>query len=330
MRLTVGIIGAGVSGLTIARGLRDRGAVVTVLDKGRRPGGRASSREVGGLAFDHGSPYVSLRDPEARRFLEKTIPKGVLAPWPGSFARLEGEELGADPDPDDAPRLVGIPGMGAACRALAEGIDVRNGVRIAGLSRSPEGWRLVDSEGVGRGPFDWVVSTAPPPQSFELLDGLGPIAGQVGGVVMLPCFSLMIAPREGAPGLPFDGIRCDHPVIGWAANEHRKPGRPIDPTLVIQSGHPWADSHRSDDPIEVARLLKEAASGAFGLDLDAPRFEAIHRWLYASPGRPIGAPCLIDPEHRLAASGDWCPGGGIEGALISGLACARAVIEASC
>jgi predicted NAD/FAD-dependent oxidoreductase len=137
----------------------------------------------------------------------------------------------------------------------------------------------------------------------------------------------MIAP-EGGTVLPFDGIRCDHPVLRWASNEQSKPGRPASPALVVQANHAWSEAHRDRDPSEIVGHLRSAVEEAFAIRLGPPRVEALHRWLFAQPIEPLGRPCLIDPDAHLAACGDWARGGSIEGAFQSGFACARALIEA--
>jgi hypothetical protein len=40
----------------------------------------------------------------------------------------------------------------------------------------------------------------------------------------------------------------------------------------------------------------------------------------------VGIRCLEDEGHRLYACGDWCLGGRIEGAFMSGLAAASAIL----
>ena len=218
--------------------------------------------------------------------------------------------------------------MSDLARALAGPLDVRAGVRVVGLAGEPGRWELVDESGRAHGPFDWVVSTAPPAQSAALLEGHGELAAGLGRVAMRPCFSLMVVPG-GPSTLPADGIRCDHPVLGWAANDHSKPGRAPGPRLVIQSGHDWAEAHRDDDPATVALALKAAAAEAFGVELGAVAFESVHRWLYAAPIEPLGRPCVVDESARLASCGDWCLAGKVEGAFQSGDACAAALVIAS-
>jgi renalase len=64
------IIGGGMAGLSAATALAKTGASVTVLDKGRGPGGRMAARrvEIGGeqVSFDHGAQYLTARDPAFR------------------------------------------------------------------------------------------------------------------------------------------------------------------------------------------------------------------------------------------------------------------------
>ena len=134
---------------------------------------------------------------------------------------------------------------------------------------------------------------------------------------MRPCFTLMIEPSDGAT-LPDDGIRAEHPVLGWLANNHSKPGRGSKPALVIQSNHDWAEAHVDDPLPDVARALKQAVGEACGINLESTASESVHRWLYAKPVEPLGRAYAIDTDARLAACGDWCVAGKVEGAFLSG------------
>lgn len=320
-----GIIGAGIAGLTAARRLRNQGHSVLVLDKGRRPGGRSSTRSMGGLSFDHGPPFFTITDPMVRAFGKTSGVFSRLEAWQGRFARLEAGRL--VPEPPDPPRLVGVPGMGTIGQRLAQEIDVRVSVHVDRLERSAGCWTTIDRDGSSYGPFDAVIVTAPPAQAAALLREHSELAATLEPIPMAVCFSWMIAPEDGTV-LPFDGIRCDHPVLRWASNEQSKPGRPESPALVVQANHSWSEAHRDRDPSEVARHLRDAAEESFAIRLGPPRLESIHRWLFAQPVEPLGIPCLIDPEAHLAACGDWALQGSIEGAIQSGFACAQTLMEA--
>ncbi len=323
--MRIAIIGAGLAGLTLAGRLAEAGHEVTVLDKGRGVGGRMSTRrgDAAGLRFDHGAQYFTVRDPRFRDFLGRKVPPGAWAAWPGRFARLEGGRLG--PEDRDEARYVGVPGMNAICRSLAEGLDVRVGSKVVGVGGEPGAWTLRIEAGAEAGPFDRVAATAPPAQSAALLAGLTPIAGEAAGVGMQACFAAMIESESGA-GLAADGIRCvDHPVLGWAAVDSSKPGRPDGPTaIVVQSNNAWADAHRDDDHPSVAVALREAAVEALGLATGPRWTEMVHRWLMAKPARPLGRPFLVDGAAGLAICGDWCVAGKVEGAFLAGDALASA------
>jgi predicted NAD/FAD-dependent oxidoreductase len=58
-----------------------------------------------------------------------------------------------------------------------------------------------------------------------------------------------------------------------------------------------------------------------------PAFAQVHRWGAAFPEAALGAPCLRADGAALAACGDFCLGGGVEGAALSGQAAAAAVAE---
>ena len=84
----VAIVGAGVAGLAAARALLEAGHAPVVLDKGRGPGGRISTRRAEPFAFDHGAQYFTARDP---RFVEQVAAweaGGVVARWEGRIGAL--------------------------------------------------------------------------------------------------------------------------------------------------------------------------------------------------------------------------------------------------
>ncbi|MFW5681305.1 MAG: FAD-dependent oxidoreductase, partial [Pseudomonadota bacterium] len=60
--------------------------------------------------------------------------------------------------------------------------------------------------------------------------------------------------------------------------------------------------------------------------LPEPTYATAHRWRYALAAEPVGEPCLYD-RSGLVACGDWCLGGRIEAAFLSGLAAAGRVMN---
>ncbi|WDA41086.1 FAD-dependent oxidoreductase [Erythrobacter sp. BLCC-B19] len=306
------IIGGGMAGLSAATALAASGQRITVLDKGRGPGGRMAARrvEIGGeqVSFDHGAQYFTARDPAFRAVVAAWEAAGVAARWPAAG--------------DDA--WVGTPGMNACVKAMAAALDVRWGVRADGLARTPQGWRIEAGEAVFTAAS--VLVAVPAEQAAVLLAGVAPdLAALAGSIASAPCWAVMAG--FAAPLPLADTFRSDTGPVSWAARNSAKPGRAGAETWVIHAS-PARSRELIDLPKdEVARILLAdffAATGAAPttlLHLDA------HRWLYAQPEARQGEGALYDRELRIGIAGDYLHSPRVEGAWLSGAALAQAVLQ---
>ena len=147
------IVGAGMAGLACAEALAAGGVGITLIDKGRAPGGRMSTRRVstaaGEATFDHGAQYFTARDPAFQARVEQWCAAGLAARWPA-----------AGPD-----AWVGTPGMNAPVKAMAlHGPSmVRWSEQIDALAREGSAWRIADLEA------DLAVIATPAEQAAPLL-----------------------------------------------------------------------------------------------------------------------------------------------------------------
>nr|WP_070960912.1 NAD(P)-binding protein [Hyphomonas sp. Mor2] len=314
--MRIAIIGAGLAGLTLARGLSASHSV-TVFEKARGPGGRMSTRRATPYAFDHGAQYFTAESDPFLDLLSSLKSRGIIAEWPDRIDLRAGARV------SDKPKLVASPGMNGLCKTVAEGLNVRPGVKIETLRRDGGGWSLVDAEGALTGPFDWVVSTAPAPQTDALLPASFAGKAKLSRVKMLGCFALMLG-FETPLDLPWQALKSGAPPIGWMAVNSAKPDRVEAFSLLIQSSNDWADAHLEDDPETVKSVLLHAASDLTGIDLTVATHQVLHRWRYAATETPLGAPYLIDQDLNLAACGDWCLGSKVEAAFLSAEALAKA------
>lgn len=86
--MQIGIIGAGIAGLSCAEMLQAAGHAVRVFDKGRGAGGRMATRRVptpsGDVTFDHGAQYFTTRNPAFAAAVTDWQASGVVAPWPSA------------------------------------------------------------------------------------------------------------------------------------------------------------------------------------------------------------------------------------------------------
>lgn len=313
------IIGGGVCGLTAARLLREQQHEVLVLDKGRGPGGRASSRRAGVGSFDHGAQYFTARDASFQELVQGLVAAGVVAPWEARFARLEQGVLHSRER--DEPRYVGVPRMAALGRHLAQGLDLRQ-ERVLELRGSAGEWCAQGAEGDVVGPFDRVLLTAPAPQSAALLPPGSPIRAAAEQREMLPCWAALLA-FDAPLGVPFDGAHCDDDVLAWVARESSKPGRGTTERWVLHSTAEWAAPRMGEERSLVVRCLTERFLQLSELERATPVYEDSMFWRFASPASLESQPPLHDEEGGIVVAGDTLHGGRVEGAFLSGAAAAR-------
>jgi predicted NAD/FAD-dependent oxidoreductase len=138
------------------------------------------------------------------------------------------------------------------------------------------------------------------------------------------CFCLMVG--LSAPINPgWDTLRVKDLPIDWIAINHAKPGRSQDVgTLVVHSEAGWSDANVDADRDWVQDVMLKSASALLGLPLQNAPHIALHRWLYASNKSSPDTPCLTD--EGMVVSGDWCLGGRVQGAWLSGRAAAQAFL----
>lgn len=318
--MRIAVIGAGVSGLSAARELTAQGAQVQVFDKSRGVGGRMTTRYAGEWEFDHGAQYFTVSDDDFRADVDAAVAAGVAAPWPARAVYLKTGELTADTGRD---RYVGAPRMNALPKYWAEGLDIQTGRRVSRVIRG-KSWALDFEDGTAEAGFDAVICTLPPAQAQDILPHDFAAMTEVKAAKMHVCFTLMIgldAPID--PG--FDTLRVKDLPIDWIALNHSKSGRNKAVSAIVVNSEPtWSDAHQDADRAEVQDTMIKCASALLGLPLeDAPHL-VLHRWLYASSETSPGVSCLVG--DGILAAGDWCLGGRVENAWLSGRAAARAVL----
>ena len=318
--IRVAIIGAGPAGLVAARTLVNAGAVVRVYDKGRRPGGRLNTREHGSYQFDHGSQFFTVRDERISPMLEDWVSLKVVALWEGRLVRLMGDTAEvARP----TKRYVGTPSMISLAKELSGELEIISLTRITGVERNKKGWHLHDELGGHHGTFDRVVIAIPAPQAVPLLSEVPLLQRAAEAVEMAPCFAGMFVFSEPPP-MDFDGAFVEDGPFTWIARDASKPGRPDVETWVVHASPEWTRRHWSGDRTDVAQSFLEELTMRFG-QLPNTLFERAHRWGYALAGG--SAPGVLwDAKLGIGAVGDWCLGGRVEGALVSGIQIADKIV----
>jgi hypothetical protein len=304
------VIGAGMAGIACARALQDAGCPVRVIDKGRGIGGRMATRRVatdaGELRFDHGAQYVTARDPGFASLLEGSQ---AAALWADGAAH---------------PHHVGLPGMSGLPRALAEGLDVSQGVTATAVRPAGPLWQVATDATVIEA--ERVVLTVPAPQVAALIGADHPLAARLEDVRIAPGLTLMAAFPADAPA-PFASRRFEDGPLAFIARDSSKPGRPDGAvTWVAQAGPAWSTAHLDEDTATIAQRMLPLLCAEIGAAADSALYTAAHRWRYARVTTPLGQPFLTDATGTLQLGGDWCLAGRVEAAWTSGRAIAEDIM----
>ena len=301
------IIGSGITGLACARALNAAGIAPVVLDKGRGIGGRLATRRTGAMQFDHGVQYVTAQNSSFGATLAELQMGGALVEWPDEAGR---------------PRYVGRPGMSALAKAMADGLDIRQGVQVIGISQIDSGWKLQLNDSILE--TRSVVLTVPAPQVAGLLGADHPLVAALAPVRLMPCLTLMAAVNSPAPFISRQDLEDP---LAWIALDNSKPDRPQGNALwVAQASQDFSETHLEQDTRSIANAMLPLLCDRLSVTSDRVIHAATHRWRYAHVIQALDQPFLTSADGTLHLGGDWCIGPRVEAAWESGTAIAQDIL----
>ncbi len=313
------VVGAGLAGLVAARELQQAGLCVRVIDKGRGVGGRMATRRIGDAVFDHGAPCLDLH--------RALLPDAWWAERLGS-ARAEWWPSAAESAVGGLCRWRGSPSMSAVAKHLAGGLEVLLETALVSLRLEGSRWIARTFDGTGFG-ADAVVLTPPVPQALALLDAgaveLWPgLRSRLTAIEYDRCLAVL-AVLEGPSRMPSPGALVPGSgPLAWVSDDQAKGVSPV-PAVTLHATAAFSLENWDRDRKETGLRLIEAASDWIGSGV---REFQVHGWRYSRPRIPDASPCAIAcVSPTLVLAGDAFGSGGIEGAAVSGLAAARAILD---
>ncbi|MDX1662666.1 MAG: FAD-dependent oxidoreductase [Candidatus Promineifilaceae bacterium] len=323
------IVGAGLAGLMAARALEAGGWRVRLLEQNDRVGGRLCTvrlpaHDEGGQAAlcDAGAQYFTVRDDRFRAWVERWQGAGIVRRWSRGFA--SGDKPAS---PDGYPRYITVGGMERLAEHLAPGLDVQLQGAV-GAASWDGAWQIKveDGDTVRAGAL---LLTPPVPRSLALLRvGNVALPGDVWEALEAidyePCLALLLSLDGPSAIPPPGGLWPSGGAIGWIADNVQKGLSPM-PAVTIHATPTFSRRHWATAEEAVTRLLLEEASPWLEATVMAAR---LVRWQYSKPPRTYPYPCLYSSRPApLAFAGDAFAGPRVEGAALSGLAAADALLE---
>jgi renalase len=311
MKPKLAIIGAGLSGLVLAKELSHE-FTVTVFEKARGVGGRMSTRYSDSFFFDHGTQAFTAETQSFKNFLEPYIKSSLITEWTGRVVNLKYNYI-----PSERlwkiPHYVSSPNMNSLCKELAKGLNMKLNTEVALLSEKINGaWYLKDTNQVFLGEFDWIISTAPPEQTSNLFQNYISENNKISNSKMSSCFALMVGFNR-----PWDqnwiAAKTFNSPLKWISINSTKIGRPKQNTcFVAQSRGTWSYAHRNNTIQEVENELVKEFEKITSISCKNADFITTHHWKYAIVKKTNKSGYYLDLNNKLAATSDWCSTSRIE------------------
>lgn len=322
------IVGGGLSGLLAAHRLQEAGVGATVLEAGAEVGGRMATKRLPlrpekVATFDYGAQYFTVRSPAFQQWVSRWLERGVVRQWSTGFATPE-----ATAYRDGHPRYRGHPDMRAIPIDLAEGLDVRLDTKVVAIHHDDR-WSVRTAEG-RRYTAEGLIVTPPVPRSLALLEGGGVRLPQESQQALSridydPCLALLLV-LDGPSQIPDPGgLWPGGTIISWMADNKHK-GISEVPCVTIHGSPEFSTEYFQAGETEIVKALLEEAQPWLGAEVVA---QHLTRWPYSIPVHIHHRPTLFCRQPGpIAFAGDAFAGPRIEGAALSGLAAAEAMLAA--
>jgi predicted NAD/FAD-dependent oxidoreductase len=300
------VLGSGIAGLTAARLAQNDGKSVLVIDKGRRLGGRVSTRRQDGFVFNHGAQFVTAKGTEFADLLDMAKAAGNIKDWQVS---------------DNKIVQIGTPSMRDLPQFMATGLMIRQETEITKIAHHGGHIGFFDKDDLvatGRK----AIITAPAAQTAKLLaDIYKDLAATAGLASYDPCWTIMLG-LEDDYGLGTAALREEAAGIALCVPEMTRSNQQSGlgaPALTIQATGAWSQQHLQDDPQIVIESLCQIWQNLNGKPLGKIITATAHRWLYAKVITAVPSDATrLSNDGKLAIAGDWLGGPRVEQAFDSG------------
>ena len=306
------VVGAGIAGLSCARSLAAGGSAVRVLDRGRRPGGRMSSRTLHGRPVDLGASYFTAGENSPfAAVVADWMDRGLARPWTDTFAVAGPEGFRRA---TTGPLRYGAPGgLRSLVEDLATGLDVVAAHPVQQVTHGP----LVDGA-----PVPGVALAMPGPQAARLLDPASDLAREAAAEEWRPVLSVVLGwSGRRWPADLHGAFVHDSSVLDWIADDGDRRGDEA-PVLVAHTTPELAAEHLADPEAAVPAVVS-AVRSVLGIPAE-PEWTTVQRWSLAKPAAPRDEPFALVEGIGLCGDG-WHAPSKVESAWSSGAALGRAL-----
>lgn len=325
--IDVAIVGAGLSGLMAGRRLAGSSLSVALFESLPVAGGRAMTHPVGRGQADSGAQFFTARAPEFAAIVTQWLQDGLVFEWSRGWSDGSFGEAVAD----GYPRYAARGGFSMLAEQLAQGLSIYRSCPVDSLSIRGDRWIVTGPNLPSTVQARAALLCLPVPEALSIL---------VGGDVAVPIeeYQTLSAIHygrclcglfevEGADEMPFPGaVQRPEQNITWVADNLRKGVSTTSRTITAHAGRDASQAYWSMNDAEVLAWMWAEIGRWFSADTQMTNARLI-RWPYAVPLSTYPERYLLSAlVPLLAFAGDAFDGPQVEGAVLSGLAAADALL----
>ena len=312
------IIGSGIAGLSAANYLSSKKFNVTVLDKGKYPGGRISTRRGEDFIFNHGTQFFTAKSNEFKKICNRAVNDNVLVNWVDSKKN----------------RFIGNPDMREFSLWLSQNLTIFQENVVERLDYNEQ---FIVNTNKKKFTCDGLIITAPSSQTASLIKNLDETFHElIEKVEYFPCWCVMLSLRD----MSLKNFYIDEKsIFNWIVSENNKIKNQLNHNCLTIHTNERFSVENLDETKEVAldKIVQEFTK-IYQVKTQDIIYKNIHRWRYAKVKKPFPQEeNKISKKIPFGIAGDWCPpsqdkhyngnGQRVEDAYLSGIECSKSLIK---
>ena len=302
------IVGAGISGSTIANLLKNK-YTIQVIDKAKGVGGRASNRRYNkSLSFDHGLQFISPKKKEFQKFISELEIKKILKKWQGLHLDLLSSKENLK------SKYIGKNGNNDISKYLLKKTKIFLSSEVVDISNNLGYWTILLSNNNKIFSKNLILTCPFPQVKFLAKKYLTKKVNNL-NVKMQPNITVMCA-FNNSKKINISSIKFKDNIISWASNENSK--KRFNSTLnlwTIQCNLNWSKKNINLYKGQRKTLIKKVIKRFFtltGLNDSKIIYSKIHGWKYAYNFKHTSVKSYWSKKNRLGVCGDWFLGPKVE------------------
>lgn len=307
------ILGSGIAGSTTAN-LLSKNYTVEVFDKARGPGGRTSNKRFkSNLCFDHGAQYISPKNREFKKFIQKLYKKNILKKWDGNHLDFTFQKK------ENTLKYIGKKANNDISKYLLKNIKQNYLSEIINIKYEKKCWK-VTLKNKKNYFFKSLIITCPYPQLKKIAKKYLSKKLLNLSLKMEPNITAMLALKNNNK-VAINSMRFNDDVIAWLVNENSKKRfkSPIN-LWTVQTNLTYSrkkiNKYKEKRNFYLNQIINRFIK-LTGFKKSNIIYKNIHGWKFAYNFKSQNIKSYWNVKYKLGFCGDWLQGPKVENAWVS-------------